>query len=121
MVLSSTAAAPDCAKAVMPVSPPLSPQERDALQRLADETAREDPAFAARLGGSIVPVLVRLSPLHWSWPTYLLVGITFLSTGLLLSVDSATAVGLISLIVACCRCRPAREAILRMLSGPADG
>lgn len=77
---------------------PLSSYELSALRRLAAQLHEQDPELARQLERPGIPLLARLSPLHWSNPLYLVIGIAFLATGLLLDVGSAVLGGLFLLI-----------------------
>ncbi|HEX2808776.1 MAG TPA: DUF3040 domain-containing protein [Kineosporiaceae bacterium] len=95
---------------------PLTRRERSALRRLAEQIREEDPQLAEQLERPAVQGMGRFSPVCWPVSAYLVIGIAFLATGLLLDVGSATAGGLLSLVVATVRSRSVRRMSLRALA-----
>ena len=95
---------------------PLTPYEKAMLRRIAKQLREQDPELAQQLERPGIPAAMRLSPLRWSSSVFLVIGVAFLATGLLLDVGSAVMGGMFSICAAILRSPSARNVVLMVIS-----
>jgi hypothetical protein len=91
------------------------------LRRIAKQLREQDPELAQQLERPGIPAMVRLSPRRWSPAVYVVIGVAFLTAGVLLDVGSAVLGGFFSIGVAILRSPSARGIALMVMSARERG
>jgi hypothetical protein len=99
---------------------PLSPYERAMLRRIARQLREQDPELAQQLERPGIPAIMRLSPWRWSSSVYLVIGVAFLTAGVLLDVGSAILGGLFSICASILR-SPSAHRVASMVFSAREG